>query len=1045
MRARGARRASGVAARASRSGFLFSLDALLAALVLIGGIVLIARIADERTDVSQLSSASEDAVVTLQAVRVYDVSDPWVLQSVANGSIPDANVSALEQVGYFWASGDAGSARRLAKAMLDGQYAGYGVRLTIDGDEVYARNGSGDGADVMVSERMVSGIAKGDAVKGSSASAYLKHIRDKRSFIVATFGGFVGEGNLSLALDGVPADANITDIVIEADTERAFALRINGASCATLQPDPSPLTPSRWSLANCSALVVKGGGNTFSFESSGTVNGSLVSGGYVKVAYTTSQFNTVAQDPAIVYRFPQITGLINLFDGFYVGGNVSAMNLTLRFVSNYTSYLTIGNASWTFAGSQAEQNVTLNDTQLRAGLAAAGMSYAGMQRTTVPLRFGIGNVVVTGTPSDTMMVLDTSGSMQWCTNQTEAECYRACGCSPGCSSGGGRCGSTDCGIYSTCAPGDVTRLSAAKSSTIGFIGSILNDSGTQLGLVEFGDGVKSSDALTTNKTKLTARVNSYSATGGTCICCGVNAAVSLISADAQTIYVTRGTSGWKYNDQKLASPPSGWTNATYSDASWKDGTTPIGWSYADIATAVASGSRYSGDYYYRRKFNATNASGILSARLYVRSDDGADVYLNGHLLDGDYGSVHSALYWNRNVTVSPSYFVSGQNVIAVRQWHKQTGSSSNPMAFDLELVANSANATTQGRTKSVVVMSDGVANDECAAQGTGSATGDAIQAACDAYASRGIKVYAVGFGKDADSATLSSMAACAQGKYYAAANATQLAQVFSAIGDAIIQSSSTQRAIIEGNVTSTTVYSDSALRAAYVPDVNPANPNEISFTLQTDPLANCSSVAQLHRGSRFLDALVTSYSGDEWTSAVSANGATVYNLSAYAPIYQSLGDPYRVVIPTSLLSDGNNSVRVAIGTDALNSSGLCSSNDSVIYTVAINLSTERTDAVPLAKGCTWDVETETGERLNLTIPASYSGAQRCSYTSANITYDPLDAYQLGAWMIFSRLDFNRRGKLFVNIREEDLEIVVTTISGVPYMWGPAIARIEVRR
>ncbi len=45
--------------------------------------------------------------------------------------------------------------------------------------------------------------------------------------------------------------------------------------------------------------------------------------------------------------------------------------------------------------------------------------------------------------------------------------------------------------------------------------------------------------------------------------------------------------------------------------------------------------------------------------------------------------------------------------------------------------------------RSIIVMSDGQANIQCPQQGTGSASQDAIEAACDAYNDHGIFVYSI--------------------------------------------------------------------------------------------------------------------------------------------------------------------------------------------------------------------------------------------------------------------------------------------------------------
>ncbi len=106
--------------------------------------------------------------------------------------------------------------------------------------------------------------------------------------------------------------------------------------------------------------------------------------------------------------------------------------------------------------------------------------------------------------------------------------------------------------------------------------------------------------------------------------------------------------------------------------------------------------------------------------------------------------------------------------------------------------------------------------------------------------------------------------------------------------------------------------------------------------------------------------------------------------------------------------------------------------------------------MPGSEGCAWTIAFPDGAKVNVTIPSSYSGANRCSYTPSNHTisnaaYDEDDAYQLGAYMMFRRLDFNDDGTIFVNLREEDLEVIVTTISRVPYLHGPSRVVLEVVR
>jgi hypothetical protein len=213
-------------------------------------------------------------------------------------------------------------------------------------------------------------------------------------------------------------------------------------------------------------------------------------------------------------------------------------------------------------------------------------------------------------------------------------------------------------------------------------------------------------------------------------------------------------------------------------------------------------------------------------------------------------------------------------------------------------------------------------------------------------------------------------------------------------------------------------------------------------TLQT-PQA-CSPVLPLFAEQQLVNVMAISYSGVHWADYLSVNAVEAYNLSNYFVPYDELGDPSVIHAPISLFSVGNNTVVLDTGDSAENRTG-CFVNNSIIYVVSINLSTERSTVVPTSAGCIWNVQFEDDTYENITIPAAYAGLNRCSYTAGNITYDAQDAYQLGAFTIFQRLDFRKNGKLFVNLRNEDLEVIVTTISRVPYMWGPAVVKLQVTR
>ncbi|MBD3208891.1 hypothetical protein GF367_00545, partial [Candidatus Woesearchaeota archaeon] len=122
----------------------------------------------------------------------------------------------------------------------------------------------------------------------------------------------------------------------------------------------------------------------------------------------------------------------------------------------------------------------------------------------------------------------------------------------------------------------------------------------------------------------------------------------------------------------------------------------------------------------------------------------------------------------------------------------------------------------------------------------------------------------------------------------------------------------------------------------------------------------------------------------------------------------------------------------------------CSDNNTLIYTGFINSSTSRSTVVEEAVGCSWTVEFEDGTSQNFTVPDFYAGAKDCAYTNAS--HDPenytADAYDIAVYTLLEQLDFDDDGRVFVNLVAEDLEIIVSLVSDVPYLWGPAIMGVE---
>lgn len=975
----------------------YTIDSFLAAIIIIAGLMMISELPRKQQSITTTTLIAEDMLATLSELKVSEINDSVIESWIGNGTV-NKNNSVLEQIAVFWALNQTENASRLINITL-GNLIPDNIKFQIfaEQDLVFEKNITKHFKATTNAKRVVSGIAKGKPTIGISSTAYLRKIVGKHNNKYAYFGGFVGQGNITVFMYNLPIEnySDVKNITLNIDTASDFELYINGDKCGSVfTPENVSMEPDIWDITSCKSLLHKGN-NSFKFVFLNSINRSYIAGGYIRVNYLTDLLLEDVPLGDTTYYFPSVEGLINIYDSFYVPGNLTNITTELSFYSEYPLFFSIGPATFSFQGSNETRDIVIPSSNISQALSDYGLNLSNLSLTTVPIRIGLGEVQINGSSADAILVTDTSGSM-----------YGA-------------------------------KLDAAKNASKEFISYVLSYPGSNIGLVEYGTNIKSYEPLTDNKSKLYNDIDSYTAIGATCICCGVNKAVSLLTQEGYSV-LPRG-SNWKYKASPTYNPPSGWTSIDFDDSSWDTGKAPLG-RYGGITWATLLPS-YDGDYYFRKVFNIVNKSQITSLSLSIAHDDGVIVYINGNTVYNDYNSYTTFFYWtNEKLYVDPNILQEGENVIAVKLknrircwwwfcWDRELG-------FDLELQVS----TNSTRSRSMVVMSDGIANVQCSQQGTGNPKQDAIQAACDAYNNYGITVYTVGFGSDADTTTLQQMADCGNGQYFYADNVTSLIDAYSTIGSQIIEKSKTQVLIGFGNLSKAILYNTSKINIKYQPVItNPVG--KISITLQQQ-VTQCNDTITLP-DTEFADAKVLSYSGPHWTDLLIVNGNTAFNLSTFGQDYFYLGDPFVIQAPVNYLVRGNNSIILRLGDSPDNTTPQCSGNNSFIYTALLNASITRGEVLEKAEGCEWNIEFEDLSFENISIPSYYNGDKKCNYTNMSITYDPDDAYDVAAYKLFKKLDLDNDGRLFVNLKSEDLEIVITTVTDVPYLWGPSVMEARV--
>ena len=156
-----------------------------------------------------------------------------------------------------------------------------------------------------------------------------------------------------------------------------------------------------------------------------------------------------------------------------------------------------------------------------------------------------------------------------------------------------------------------------------------------------------------------------------------------------TVLLAAGAEGWRFVPSTPAAQSGGrWRNADFDDRNWRTGKAPVGYGEDELkkrrGTIIAEQGR---PFLFRRAVDVPAAligqKGV-TFQLSVASDDSAEVYLNGVLVDRDPEQDHEFSYWNRDVEVEARHFRPGRNVLAVLVKNHQ---GSSDLYFDLELSA----------------------------------------------------------------------------------------------------------------------------------------------------------------------------------------------------------------------------------------------------------------------------------------------------------------------------------------------------------------------
>lgn len=517
------------------------LDLIVAIAILIAGLIALKTMYIHSYDSPQLQTSAQDAVRSLQA-RTVGTLDQSLIEGLQATLGPDAlelDETIARQLLILYINGHHEEASLLAKYALNDLLPGMHYNVTVlsksetipEQDERYSLVADHEPVEQAATQSriMLSGLQVAKPVYGYTATAYLTSGRAERASH-ARFGGFVGQGDITVRLD-LPSDVtlpgDLRSFILEGDIHADFDVNVNGDYCfQVLDIDSSPgeVDVRRWDLLLPCGNFLEPGTNevTVEFTTSDTDN-HYIGGGYLKATYADDAVYGVSPTVKERHYLPGIAGVFNLYDAVYIPGELLSMDIRLHYDSDHTNtnntvFFTLGSELLYMDNtSTAVVDHTISDSEISAAL-----DYGDFENQTVPFRMGFDNgslELLASNIIDAVLVTDVSGSMDWrfdinsATNSYDRGCY-------------------DPDLYDN----STKRLSVAKCASKNFTSLILNDDNqflepNRIGLVSYNGALRESFDLSSSESDVVAEIDGYSAGGSTCICCGILEAARMIEDD----------------------------------------------------------------------------------------------------------------------------------------------------------------------------------------------------------------------------------------------------------------------------------------------------------------------------------------------------------------------------------------------------------------------------------------------------------------------------------------------------------------------------------
>src|SRR3989338_2536539 len=375
-----------------KRGIFFTIDAILAAGILIVTILLVSGSYVSQQDRASVSFLSQDMVKVFANLKVSELDNDYVKSLIAAGVITRANNTILEQIGEFWSEDEIGMAgnftRNVSYFLLPER---FGLGVYVDGEEVYLRDKEVTG-NLVSSRKIISGIAKERPTEGFTSRAILGKITAKTNtkfypfdVISPCYNTWNNSSNadktsIEYSIE-LPDDADVANaswIIVPAIAGTSVSAYINNNLVFSGIPDENSIT-------NAQGYFNSGENKVRYTQTVSAYGGCAGDDGtsHVILTYKTQQFNTFDNKTSFPFAVVYADGRISDYEKpiFAPNLDISKINISLNVnASEVDLSFRLGGAEFDIGSKQVVNKYAgWSNSEILSSLSGNGLSYNDLE------------------------------------------------------------------------------------------------------------------------------------------------------------------------------------------------------------------------------------------------------------------------------------------------------------------------------------------------------------------------------------------------------------------------------------------------------------------------------------------------------------------------------------------------------------------------------------------------------------------------------------------------------------------------------------------